>query len=196
MSLAFIAVVTALIGDLASHAGCSITLKDSVTAITFVALGTSLPDTFASKAAAQADPTADAAIGNVTGSNSVNVFLGLGMPWFIAAVYWESQPEFGQVATADMTGPAGEWYRRYIATGKMPAGSTIGFAAPADGLSYSVGVFSTCALICICTILLRRKLFKAELGGPPGPAKASSALMIGLWFIYILMSALKAYNVL
>lgn len=55
-------------------------------AITFVALGTSLPDTFASKAAAVQEKYADNAVGNVTGSNSVNVFLGLGLPWFIAAV--------------------------------------------------------------------------------------------------------------
>lgn len=55
-------------------------------AITFVALGTSLPDTFASKTAAVQEKYADNAIGNVTGSNSVNVFLGLGLPWFIAAV--------------------------------------------------------------------------------------------------------------
>ena len=63
-------------------------LKDSVTAITFVALGTSLPDLFASKQAAQSEKTADNSIGNVTGSNSVNVFLGLGLPWTIAAIYW------------------------------------------------------------------------------------------------------------
>ena len=56
-------------------------------AITFVALGTSLPDTFASKTAAVAERTADNAIGNVTGSNSVNVFLGLGLPWMIASIY-------------------------------------------------------------------------------------------------------------
>ena len=43
-----------------------------ITAITFVALGTSLPDTFASKTAAQSEPYADASIGNITGSNSVN----------------------------------------------------------------------------------------------------------------------------
>ena len=54
----------------------------------FVALGTSLPDTFASKIAAKNEKTADNAIGNVTGSNSVNVFLGLGLPWTIAAIYW------------------------------------------------------------------------------------------------------------
>ncbi|MPC16058.1 Sodium/calcium exchanger 2 [Portunus trituberculatus] len=57
-----------------------------VAAITFVALGTSLPDTFASKAAAVQEKYADNAVGNVTGSNSVNVFLGLGLPWLIAAI--------------------------------------------------------------------------------------------------------------
>merc|ERR1712057_76546 len=56
----------------------------------FVPLGTSLPDTFASRTAAKQDPYADASIGNVTGSNSVNVFLGLGLPWMIAALYWTS----------------------------------------------------------------------------------------------------------
>ena len=58
-----------------------------IIAITFVALGTSLPDTFASKAAAVAEKHADNAVGNVTGSNSVNVFLGLGLPWMIASIY-------------------------------------------------------------------------------------------------------------
>merc|ERR1719174_1250456 len=62
----------------------SLTLPDAITAITFVALGTSLPDTFASKSAATQDETADNSVGNVTGSNSVNVFLGLGLPWLIA----------------------------------------------------------------------------------------------------------------
>ena len=64
-------------------------LKLQITAITFVALGTSLPDTFASKIAAVNEKTADNSIGNVTGSNSVNVFLGLGLPWIIASIYHE-----------------------------------------------------------------------------------------------------------
>ena len=51
-------------------------------------MGTSLPDTFASRIAAQKEKTADNAIGNVTGSNSVNVFLGLGLPWVLASCYW------------------------------------------------------------------------------------------------------------
>ena len=58
-----------------------------MTAITFVALGTSLPDTFASRSATINDKHADAAVGNVTGSNSVNVFLGLGLPWLLASLY-------------------------------------------------------------------------------------------------------------
>ena len=35
--------VTALIGDIASHVGCAIGLKDAITAICIVALGTSVP---------------------------------------------------------------------------------------------------------------------------------------------------------
>ena len=50
--------------------------------------GTSLPDTFASKSAALGDATADAAIGNVTGSNAVNVFLGLGLSWILGCGKW------------------------------------------------------------------------------------------------------------
>lgn len=84
-SLAFIGIVTAVVGEFANLFGCVLGVKPAITAITFVALGTSLPDTFASMAAAQAEKYADSAVGNVTGSNSVNVFLGLGLPWVIAA---------------------------------------------------------------------------------------------------------------
>lgn len=48
-------------------------------------------DTFASKVAATQDQYADASIGNVTGSNAVNVFLGIGVAWSVAAVYWAVQ---------------------------------------------------------------------------------------------------------
>ncbi|KAM9348938.1 sodium/calcium exchanger 2-like [Symphorus nematophorus] len=89
VSIFAIGVLTAIIGDIASHFGCTIGLRDAVTAVIFVALGTSVPDTFASKVAAIQDPYADASIGNVTGSNAVNVFLGIGMAWSVAAVYWE-----------------------------------------------------------------------------------------------------------
>ncbi|KAL0964555.1 hypothetical protein UPYG_G00325570 [Umbra pygmaea] len=91
VSICMIGLLTAFIGDLASHFGCTVGLKDSVTAVVFVALGTSVPDTFASKVAAIQDQYADASIGNVTGSNAVNVFLGIGVAWSIAAIFHNSK---------------------------------------------------------------------------------------------------------
>ncbi|XP_060929145.1 sodium/calcium exchanger 2b isoform X3 [Limanda limanda] len=88
VSISSIGLLTAVIGDLASHFGCTVGLKDTVTAVVFVALGTSIPDTFASKVAAMQDQHADASVGNVTGSNAVNVFLGIGVAWSVAAIYW------------------------------------------------------------------------------------------------------------
>lgn len=44
-SVVCIGIMTALINDVASHLGCTVGLKDSVTALTFVSLGTSLPGT-------------------------------------------------------------------------------------------------------------------------------------------------------
>ena len=45
VSILGVGLLTAVIGDLASHLGCTISLKDSITAIGFVALGTSVPGT-------------------------------------------------------------------------------------------------------------------------------------------------------
>merc|ERR1712110_1072441 len=102
ISIAMIGLCTAVIGDVAGHLGCFIFLKDSVNAIAFVALGTSVPDTFASKTAAIQDETADASVGNVTGSNAVNVFLGVGIAWSMAAIYWASQGEKFEVDPASL----------------------------------------------------------------------------------------------
>jgi solute carrier family 8 (sodium/calcium exchanger) len=101
VALGLIGIVTAFIGDLAALFGCILGIEDEITAITFVALGTSLPDTFASMSAAAQDPTADNAVGNVTGSNSVNVFLGLGLPWLLAAIVWNNE------------GKSPEWLAKY-----------------------------------------------------------------------------------
>lgn len=94
VSIVCIGLVTAVIGDVASHFGCTLGIKDAVTAICFVALGTSIPDTFASKVAAIQDKYADASVGNVTGSNAVNVFLGIGVAWTMAAIYHEAHGEY------------------------------------------------------------------------------------------------------
>ena len=156
VSLVFIGFITGLVGAFAEMFGCFVGLEDSITAITFVALGTSLPDTFASQYAAKEDSTADAAIGNVTGSNSVNVFLGLGLPWVIAAIHSVSTGNINQA-----TGEVGYY---------VPKGS---------GLSFSVAVFCVEAIICIGGLMIRRKFVGGELGGAP-PLSLSQSLSLTL----------------
>lgn len=87
VALAYIGIITGVVGSVAELLGCVLHMSPAITAITLVAIGTSLPDTFASVTAAQNSQYADAAVGNVTGSNSVNVFLGLGLPWTLSAIY-------------------------------------------------------------------------------------------------------------
>ena len=143
-----------LISDFASQMGCQMYIKESVTAITFVALGTSLPDTFASMQAAVQDKYADNSIGNVTGSNSVNVLLGLGLPWLVGAIYWAG------------AGANAAWVERYNPdTGLFPLPKKIydeystsgAFVVRSGDLGFSVIVFTVCAIITIGMILVRRK---------------------------------------
>ena len=61
-------VIYGLSSQLGKLLGCVIGLKNSVTGITIIAIGTSLPDTFASRSAALQDIGADASIGNITGN--------------------------------------------------------------------------------------------------------------------------------
>jgi len=178
-SLGMIGVVTAFIGDMAGLLGCTLGIPDQITAITFVALGTSLPDTFASKTAAEQDPYADASIGNVTGSNSVNVFLGLGLPWVMGSIYWKMQ------------GKTQVWQDEYRQFPEFLAGDEGKFVVIGGNLGFSVAVFSSCAIIAIFTLLLRRKLFGGELGGPAGAKKATAAFLVMLWFLYIGLSSWK-----
>jgi len=191
VALAMIGGVTAIIGDMAGLLGCTMDVPASITAITFVALGTSLPDTFASRTAAKQDPYADASIGNVTGSNSVNVFLGLGLPWMIASIYWASAGATDDwKETISMPRFEGDTYGADVVALYGPDGG--GFVVLAGDLSYSVAVFCACALLCIGHLLLRRKMYGGELGGPEAPKYASAALYVCLWFVYIIMSSLKA----
>jgi len=175
-----IGVVTALIGDMAALLGCTMGVPDSITAITFVALGTSLPDTFASKSAATQDEFADASIGNVTGSNSVNVFLGLGLPWSIGAIYWV------------VLGPDAEWisdYPEQYVT--YPDGA---FIVQAGSLGFSVIIFSGCACTCMALLVIRRLTCGGELGGENKTKYASSVFLVSLWFFYVGMSTWYVYT--
>uniref|UniRef100_A0A7S1JYZ2 Calx-beta domain-containing protein n=1 Tax=Vitrella brassicaformis TaxID=1169539 RepID=A0A7S1JYZ2_9ALVE len=181
-SLAMIGLVTAIVQDLSSFFGCVVGVPDEITAISIVALGTSLPDTFASKAAAQKDPYADASIGNITGSNSVNVFLGLGLPWMIASFVWSAR------------GSTAKWKEEYpdIAE-KYPDGA---FAVPAGSLGFSVMVFTILALACIVLLAVRRSKLGGELGGPKVSKLTGAAILVSFWVAYLALSSLKSTDTL
>ena len=156
--------------------GCCMGLTPSITAITFVALGTSLPDTFASMTAAVQEDSADSSIGNITGSNSVNVFLGLGLPWAIAAVYWSYMGGTGD-ESQDL------WRSKYGSESWYDGSMPVGFAVPAGDLGFSVGVFCACALTCLFTLVLRRAFIGYELG--MAGRLPTAIFFVFLWFTYI-----------
>ncbi|KAM7296542.1 sodium/calcium exchanger 3 [Ixodes scapularis] len=138
---------------------------DTITAITFVALGTSLPDLFASKGCARSEKYADNAIGNVTGSNSVNVFLGLGIPWVVAAAYWQIK------------------------------GGVFGVDAGSLGFSVGIYCAVSASCIALLVLRRSLNFFgKGELGGPRATATASAVFLVFLWVLYIVLSALKTYK--
>uniref|UniRef100_A0A8C4ZVS6 Solute carrier family 8 member 4b n=1 Tax=Gadus morhua TaxID=8049 RepID=A0A8C4ZVS6_GADMO len=163
VSISLIGLLTAVTGDLASHFGCTVGLKDSVTAVVFVALGTSVPDTFASKVAAIQDQYADASIGNVTGSNAVNVFLGIGVAWTIAAVVWRSRGKAFRVDPGSLA------------------------------FSVTLFTILACVSVAILLYRRRSSVAGGELGGPRTCKLITSLLFVCMWFIYILLSSLEAY---
>ncbi|XP_077962534.1 sodium/calcium exchanger 1 isoform X1 [Gasterosteus aculeatus] len=163
VSISLIGVLTAVTGDLASHFGCTIGLKDSVTAVVFVALGTSVPDTFASKVAAIQDQYADASIGNVTGSNAVNVFLGIGVAWTMAAVFWRSKGEVFRVDPGNLA------------------------------FSVTLFTIMAGLCVCTLLYRRRASVAGGELGGPRTCKMITSLLFVSMWLIYILLASLDAY---
>ncbi|RDD45318.1 Sodium/calcium exchanger 3 [Trichoplax sp. H2] len=166
-SLGMIGFLTAIVGDLAGIFGCIVGLRDAVTAITFVALGTSLPDLFASKTAALNEKYADNSIGNVTGSNSVNVFLGLGLPWLIATIYWNSQnKEFS-----------------------VPAGNLA-----SSVILFTICAVICIALLMLRRII--PSFGGSELGGPTKSKYISGLLLVTLWIVYVIISSLQVYRII
>lgn len=181
VALFLIAFTTALVDDVASLFGCAVGIPNMVTALTLVAMGTSLPDLFVSMRAAVQDSNADNTIGNVTGSNVVNVFFGLGLPWFFASIRWS------------IGGANDEWRSRVPAhiVEKYPGGA---FYVDAGDLAFSVLVFSVCACSTIAVLMFRRKFYGAELGGQG--KKGAAAAMIFIYFVFFTFSMLKIFGVL
>ncbi|XP_070578504.1 sodium/calcium exchanger 3-like isoform X2 [Ptychodera flava] len=163
VSIIVIGLLTAVIGDIASHFGCTVGLKDSVTAISFVALGTSVPDTFASKVAAVGDKHADASVGNVTGSNAVNVFLGIGLAWSVAAIYWAAKGEDFPVEPGSLA------------------------------FSVTIFTIFAIIAIAFLMVRRKIPSINGELGGPKRSKILSSLFLFSLWLLYLLLSSFESY---
>lgn len=98
----------------------------------------------------------------------MNVFLGLGLPWFVASIVWAVRGQPFKVMDEN--------------------NATIGF---------SVTIYTVFSLISIALLFARRYLpifGRAELGGPTLSKWLSAIFLVFLWFFYILLSSLQAHK--
>eukprot|EP00929_Paragymnodinium_shiwhaense_P114014 TRINITY_DN8231_c0_g1_i1.p1 TRINITY_DN8231_c0_g1~~TRINITY_DN8231_c0_g1_i1.p1 ORF type:complete len:1002 (+),score=125.90 TRINITY_DN8231_c0_g1_i1:292-3006(+) len=175
--MCFIGFLSSCICDFSELFGCVTGVDDYITAITLVAMGTSMPDLFVSSTAAVQDEYADSSICTVTGGDSARVFLGIGIPWTMAALYWGA------------VGPTEEWkatYPEYVAAN--PEGA---FIVPGGMLGFNVVMYLLTAMPVLVAINLRRAIFGGELGGPFGPKVLTGIAFFLMWCFYLYMSIWK-----
>ncbi|KAF3784071.1 Magnesium/proton exchanger [Nymphaea thermarum] len=165
-SLAFITGIAYMVTRLTRLIGCVTGINSYVIAFTALASGTSWPDLVASKLAAERQVTADSAIANITCSNAVNIYIGIGIPWLISSTY-------------------------NFVVRKEPL-----YINNSEGLSFSLLVFFVTSICCISVLVLRRLTLGGELGGPKPLAWATSFFFLLLWFIFILLSSLKVSGII
>ena len=134
----------------------------------------------ASAMSAQKDPSADVSTIGIVGSSSVNILLGLGLPWFIGACYWTAE------------GASEMWLEKYGRfAARYPNG---GFVVPADSLGLSIGVLLITSIACIGVLLFRRTAFGGELGGPRKAKIATAAFFFFLWVYYVLHETYQTFS--
>ncbi|XP_071720585.1 magnesium/proton exchanger, partial [Rutidosis leptorrhynchoides] len=165
-SLCFISGIAYIVTLLTDLISCVTGINGYVIAFTALASGTSWPDLVASKIAAERQTTADSAIANITCSNSVNIYVGIGVPWLIDTAY------------------------NLIAYGEPL------HIENAKGLSFSLLVFFSTSVGCISVLILRRIVFGGELGGPRVWAWITCVYFMLLWVIFVVLSSLKVSGII
>lgn len=160
-SLTFISAIAYVVTKLTDLISCVTGINPYVIAFTALASGTSWPDLVASKIAAERQITADSAIANITCSNSVNIYIGIGIPWLIDTAY-----------------------NFFMYSEPLHIDN-------ANGLSFSLLVFFATSVGCIAVLVLRRLIFGAELGGPRLWAWLTAVYFMLLWVIFVVLSSLK-----
>ncbi|XP_048235777.1 magnesium/proton exchanger isoform X1 [Ricinus communis] len=165
-SLLFISGIAYIVTQLTDLISCVTGINAYVIAFTALAAGTSWPDLVASKIAAERQITADSAIANITCSNSVNIYVGIGVPWLIDTAY-----NFFA-------------YREPLRV------------QDAAGLSFSLLVFFSTSVGCIAVLVYRRLTLGAELGGPRIWAWVTSVYFMFLWLIFVVLSSLRVSGII
>ncbi|XP_026445162.1 magnesium/proton exchanger-like [Papaver somniferum] len=160
-SLCFISGIAYIVTVFSDLISCVTGINPYVIAFTVLASGTSWPDLVASKIAAERQTTADSAIANITCSNSVNIYVGIGIPWLIDTTY-------NFIA-----------YREPLRIQN------------AEGLSFSLLIFFLTSICCIGVLVIRRLTLGAELGGPRFWAWLTSSYFMFLWLVFVVLSSLK-----
>ncbi|XP_015891986.2 magnesium/proton exchanger isoform X1 [Ziziphus jujuba] len=165
-SLLFISSIAYIVTKITDLISCVTGINPYVIAFTALASGTSWPDLVASKIAAERQTTADSAIANITCSNSVNIYVGIGVPWLIDTAY------------------------NYFAY-REPLR-----IKDAGGLSFSLLVFFFTSVGCIGVLVFRRLTLGAELGGPKLWAWLTCIFFMFLWVIFVVLSSLKVSGII
>ena len=71
------------------------------------------------------------------------------------------------------------------------------FQVSSGTLIFSVGIYSTVSMLALAILVIRRRSTScgnAELGGPHNTRIVSAGLLVFLWIVYIVLSALKSYD--
>lgn len=85
MSIVWIGGLSWVLVEFVTKVGCIIGIDPVIMGVTVLAAGTSVPDALGSIAAAR-NGLADMAVSNAIGSNVFDIFIGMGLPWFIKCV--------------------------------------------------------------------------------------------------------------
>merc|ERR1712057_22911 len=85
VSLVWITILSYFMVVLMEKIGCAWGISSFIMGITFLAMGTSVPDALGSIAVAR-EGEGDMAVSNAIGSNVFDICIGLGVPWLIATI--------------------------------------------------------------------------------------------------------------
>lgn len=113
--------------------------------------------------AAEHDKYADSSIGNVNGSNAVNVFLGIGLPWAMSA-----------------------WHHYFRDTKFVVREGSLTFSVT---IFCSFASFAVVLLL----IRRLQCFGGGELGGPFKYRLLSSSIFLSFWIAYLVLSGLENY---